>query len=101
MSLLREQAVKLRPPAAAAAWSALWPFIAAIAIGLLAQYAIGPLIGGYPANIFLQIGINIILAVSLTVVNGFTGQFSMGHAAFMAIGGYVAAGIVYYGSIRI
>ena len=34
-------------------------------------------------------------------MNGFTGQFSMGHAAFMVLGGYVAAGIVYYGSIRL
>ena len=32
-----------------------------------------------------------ILAVSLNVVNGFTGQFSIGHAAFMAVGAYTAA----------
>jgi branched-chain amino acid transport system permease protein len=101
MSLLREQTAKIRPPATVALWSTSWPMLAAIVVGLLANFAIGPLIGGYPANIFLQIGINIILAVSLTVVNGFTGQFSMGHAAFMAVGGYVAAGIVYYGSIRL
>jgi len=36
-------------------------------------------------------GINIILAVSLNLVNGFTGQFSMGHAGFMSVGGYVSA----------
>jgi branched-chain amino acid transport system permease protein len=35
--------------------------------------------------------INIVLAVSLNVVNGFTGQFSLGHAGFMAIGAYTAA----------
>lgn len=33
-------------------------------------------------------GINIILAVSLNMVNGFTGQFSLGHAAFLGIGMY-------------
>jgi branched-chain amino acid transport system permease protein len=33
----------------------------------------------------------VILAVSLNVVNGFTGQFSIGHAAFMAVGAYTAA----------
>jgi branched-chain amino acid transport system permease protein len=44
---------------------------------------------------FLQVlclaGINIILAVSLNLINGFTGQFSIGHAGFMAIGGYSSA----------
>ncbi len=37
------------------------------------------------------IGINIILAVSLNLVTGFTGQFSLGHAAFMSIGAYTSA----------
>jgi branched-chain amino acid transport system permease protein len=44
---------------------------------------------------FLQVlclaGINIILAVSLNLINGFTGQFSIGHAGFMAIGAYASA----------
>jgi branched-chain amino acid transport system permease protein len=44
---------------------------------------------------FLQVislaGINIILAVSLNLINGFTGQFSIGHAGFMAIGAYSSA----------
>ncbi|MDR3348289.1 MAG: branched-chain amino acid ABC transporter permease [Acidaminococcales bacterium] len=35
--------------------------------------------------------INIILAASLNLINGFTGQFSIGHAGFMAIGAYVSA----------
>jgi branched-chain amino acid transport system permease protein len=38
-------------------------------------------------------GVNVILAVSLNVVNGFTGQFSIGHAGFMAVGAYTAAKI--------
>lgn len=37
------------------------------------------------------IGINIILAVSLNLVTGFTGEFTLGHAAFMAIGAYTSA----------
>ena len=37
------------------------------------------------------IAINIILAVSLNLVTGFTGQFSLGHAGFMSIGAYVCA----------
>jgi ABC-type branched-subunit amino acid transport system permease subunit len=35
--------------------------------------------------------INIILAVSLNLVTGFTGQLSLGHAGFMSIGAYVCA----------
>jgi branched-chain amino acid transport system permease protein len=35
--------------------------------------------------------INIILATSLNLINGFTGQFSIGHAGFMAVGAYVSA----------
>ncbi len=34
-------------------------------------------------------GVNIILAVSLNIVNGMTGQFSIGHAGFMAVGAYM------------
>ena len=37
----------------------------------------------------LIIGINIIMAVSLNLINGYTGQFSLGHAGFMAVGAYV------------
>jgi branched-chain amino acid transport system permease protein len=47
-----------------------------------------------PGNYFLiltSIGVNVVLAVSLNVVNGFTGQFSLGHAGFMAVGAYTAA----------
>lgn len=44
---------------------------------------------------YLQIAtiacINIIMASSLNLINGFTGQFSLGHAGFMGVGAYVAA----------
>ena len=39
------------------------------------------------------------LAVSLNIVNGMTGQFSLGHAAFLALGGYTSGMITYYGSM--
>jgi branched-chain amino acid transport system permease protein len=45
----------------------------------------------YYYDILINIGINIILAVSLNLVNGYTGQFSLGHAGFMAVGAYAAA----------
>jgi len=42
-------------------------------------------------TIIMYAGINVILAVSLNLVTGFTGQFSIGHAGFMAAGAYVSA----------
>jgi branched-chain amino acid transport system permease protein len=45
----------------------------------------------YHLDVILGIGINIILAVSLNLINGYTGQFSLGHAGFMAVGGYTSA----------
>jgi branched-chain amino acid transport system permease protein len=45
------------------------------------------------------IGINVILAVSLNLINGLAGQFSIGHAGFMAVGGYTATYVtVYHGA---
>src|SRR5919106_5325111 len=51
----------------------------------------------YYAEIINLTGISIILAVSLNLIMGFTGQFSIGHAGFMAIGAYSSAFMsVYY-----
>ena len=44
----------------------------------------------WETNVVMML-INIILAVSLNLINGFTGQFSIGHAGFMAVGAYVSA----------
>ncbi|MCR4429691.1 MAG: branched-chain amino acid ABC transporter permease [Tepidanaerobacteraceae bacterium] len=44
----------------------------------------------YYLQVLTVIGINIILAVSLNLVSGFTGQLSLGHATFMGIGAYTA-----------
>ena len=46
--------------------------------------------------ISIMVGINITLAVSLNLINGYTGQFSLGHAGFMAVGAYTAAAITLY-----
>ena len=45
----------------------------------------------YILQVLCLAGINITLAVSLNLINGFTGQFSIGHAGFMAIGAYSGA----------
>jgi len=47
-------------------------------------------INPYYYGVLVTIGINIILALSLNLVTGFTGQLHLGHAAFMAIGAYTA-----------
>src|SRR4030095_4603778 len=54
-------------------------------------------IGAYYYKIVILTGINIILAVSLNLINGITGQFSIGHAGFYAVGAYTSASLVTYG----
>lgn len=78
----------------------LIPPLTAIVIAF-GMHLLGPMVGAYRERILLDIAVAIIAAVSLTIVNGFTGQFSIGHAAFMALGGYAAAWISYYASLRL
>src|SRR5579863_8284836 len=47
----------------------------------------------YYLRVIIIVGINIILAVSLNLINGYTGQFSLGHAGFMAVGAYASAAV--------
>ena len=53
-------------------------------------------INPYYFDILITIGINIVLGVSLNLVNGYTGQFSLGHAGFMAVGAYVSASMTLF-----
>ncbi|MCC7476058.1 MAG: branched-chain amino acid ABC transporter permease [Pirellulales bacterium] len=77
-----------------------WPILLGIALAAALHY-FWPLGPGwlYYKKVVLDVGIAIILAVSLNIVNGMTGQFSLGHAAFLAIGGYTSGIVTYYGSI--
>jgi len=79
----------------------LAPLAAGLALAVAMQLSAGPIIGPFAVKLLMDIGINVILAVSLNIVNGFTGQFSIGHAGFMAVGGYVAGCFTYYGSYLI
>ena len=67
------------------------PLVALYAI-VLAGLNLG-LIDDYLMATIATLCINIVLAVSLNLITGFTGQFSLGHAGFMAIGAY-ATGLV-------
>jgi len=53
-------------------------------------------LNAYLCMIVIYCGINIILGTSLNIINGLTGQFSMGHAGFMAVGAYASAACSYY-----
>lgn len=64
----------------------------AVLLGIYGFGLIFPsMLNPYMQTIAMYCGINIILAVSLNLVNGFTGQFSIGHAGFMAAGAYLSA----------
>lgn len=58
---------------------ALWPLNAVLEHGMDPYYL----------RIVILVGMNIVLATSLNLINGITGQFSLGHAGFMALGAYV------------
>jgi branched-chain amino acid transport system permease protein len=49
------------------------------------------LLNPYVVQILMYVGINMILTLSLNLVNGYMGEFSVGHAGFMGIGAYIAA----------
>jgi len=79
--------------------ASVWPLLAGILIALVLQFGLPEVLGPYWRRIVLDAGIAMMLAVSLNIVNGLAGQFSLGHAAFMALGGYTAGTITYYGSL--
>jgi branched-chain amino acid transport system permease protein len=72
-------------------------YLAALIVALLgAQWLLERATDYYPVmryyeRILILIGINITLAVSLNIINGHAGQFSLGHAGFMAVGAYFSA----------
>lgn len=66
--------------------------LAALAVSFGISYFSGH-IDPYHLDVLTGIGINVILAVSLNLVNGYTGQFSLGHAGFMAVGAYLSAAV--------
>ena len=79
-----------------------WAFwFAALVLLAGLQASLRDLIGAYNYQIVILVGINIILAASLNLINGITGQFSIGHAGFYAVGGYTSASLVYYGGTSI
>ena len=79
----------------------LLPLAIGIAVALTLHFGLPQIVNAYYARVVMDIGIAIVMAVSLNIVNGMTGQFSIGHAGFMTLGGYLAAFFTYYGSMCI
>ena len=88
-------------PLAKAPWAIRDLIYGIVFIGVLIGLSYGleaiPIVGmAYYNRIIVLIGINITLAVSLNIINGHAGQFSLGHAGFMAVGAYFAAYLTVY-----
>jgi branched-chain amino acid transport system permease protein len=73
-------------------WLPAWATNLIITVAIIALYPLNALLEEHMDPYFLRIivliGINVILATSLNLINGITGQFSLGHAGFMALGAY-------------
>src|SRR4051812_10885940 len=67
----------------------LYVVISLVFYGVIQAMITGEFLNDSNIDTLVIMGINIILAVSLNLINGFTGQFSIGHAGFMSIGAYV------------
>ena len=68
--------------------------LAAVVLGAWALDRAPALLNGYWLRILNLIAVNAILGLSLNLIYGITGMFSLGHAGFMAIGAYVSALLV-------
>ena len=77
----------------------LLPVATGIGLSVVLHFVLPLLAGPYYSRLAMDAGIAIVLAVSLNIVNGMTGQFSMGHAGFMTLGGYTAGTLTFYGSL--
>jgi branched-chain amino acid transport system permease protein len=49
------------------------------------------ILSGYNVSLAAQVGIFFVAVLGLNILTGYTGQISIGHGAFMAIGGYTSA----------
>src|SRR4029079_8391521 len=64
---------------------------AAVALLVGLQLGANAALDAYLVRVISICGINVMLAVALNLVNGTTGQFSIGHAGFMAVGAYAGS----------
>ncbi|MBI5478177.1 MAG: branched-chain amino acid ABC transporter permease [Deltaproteobacteria bacterium] len=65
------------------------PVLIAVAVLALLQLVLGD--AAFVTYHATRVGVWVIMAVSLNIINGMTGQFSIGHAGFMAVGAYASS----------
>ena len=65
--------------------------VVAIAFVIVVLIVLNSFLSSFQTRIFNLCGIYVILAVSMNLINGFVGLFSLGHAGFMAVGAYTSA----------
>jgi len=70
-----------------------WVLPTALALGVIAVAfaSSSGWITGYQRFVIISVAVNVILCASLNLVNGYMGEFSVGHAAFMSLGAYASA----------
>ncbi len=65
----------------------LLPILGVVALYYLIMYLKSiKVMNPYHIQVLMFAGVNIMMTISLNIVNGFTGQFCIGHAGFMSLG---------------
>lgn len=83
-------------------WLLRAAFVALTIVVLFAlQSTLEPRLTGSAQLLIMQAGVAVILATSLNLISGITGQFSLGHAGFAAIGAYASAMFSIYAGPRL
>jgi len=68
-----------------------WPLFLIAGLAFCTTVSVFEFLDLYLQLILIYVGINIILTASLNLINGYMGEFSVGHAGFMAVGAYIAS----------
>lgn len=97
MQTIRDLTRQHLPPFGPTVLQSFVPVLVVVVLALLMHGLAAP----SQVRLLSTVGIFVMLAVSLNIVNGFTGQFSLGHAGFMAVGAYVAGPVTYYASLHL
>jgi branched-chain amino acid transport system permease protein len=73
----------------------LRPLLIALLVGIVLEFGLERVISDSSIRqLFGLAAVNILIALSLNIINGMAGQFSIGHAGFLAVGSYSAAVLV-------
>jgi branched-chain amino acid transport system permease protein len=99
MKTLPEQLASVPRSSAVRPGVMLLPWLIALVAAVAINYGLPAIVDDYWVSVLRRAGVFVIAAISLNMVNGYAGQFSMGHAGFMAVGAYVAGAVTYYGSL--